>query len=163
MVGYAVASASGITGYLVGTGASAASGTMEFQTSSYPAGYQFPPFAGSSYAYGLATEEMLDPQSTVIAGQEFPAPNGIFSSGLSYLDSSNLTGLFSIQQFDLFKYAWSADGSGTWGGNTYMVTNQSKFFLHRHITAERTPRGDCRTAAALEFVSGCADNRPRSN
>ena len=128
VVGYAVPSASGITGYLVGTGASAASGTMEFQTSSYPPGYQFSPFAASSYAYGLATEEMLDPQSTVIEGQAFPAPNGIFSGGLSYLDSSDLTGLFSLQQFDLFKYTWSADGSGTWGGNTYMVTNQSKFF-----------------------------------
>lgn len=128
VVGYAVPSASGITGYFVGTGASAASGTMEFQTSSYPPGYQFPPFAGSSYAYGLATDEMLDPQSTVIAGQEFPVPNGIFSGGLSYMDSSDLTGLFSLQQFDLFKYTWSADGSGTWGGNTYMVTNQSKFF-----------------------------------
>jgi hypothetical protein len=44
------------------------------------------------------------------------------------VDSSNLTGLFSIQQFDLFKYTWSADGSGTWGGSTYMVTNGSKFF-----------------------------------
>ena len=128
VVGYAVPSASGITGYLVGTGASAASGTMEFQTDSYPPGYQFSPFAGGSYAYGLATEEMLDPQSTVIAGQEFPAPNGIFSSGISYLDSSNLTGLTPFQEFDLFKYTWSADGSGTWGGNTYMVTNQSKFF-----------------------------------
>jgi hypothetical protein len=128
VVGYAVSSATGITGYLVGTGASAASGTMEFQTDSYPPGYQFSPFAGGSYAYGLATEEMLDPQSTVIAGQEFPAPNGIFSSGISYLDSSNLTGLTPFQEFDLFKYTWSADGSGTWGGNTYMVTNQSKFF-----------------------------------
>jgi hypothetical protein len=128
VVGYAVPSASGITGYLVGTGASAASGTMEFQTNSYPPGYQFPPFAGSSYAYGLATEEMLDPQSTVIAGQEFPTPNGTFSSSISYLDSSNLTGLTPFQEFQLFKYTWSADGSGTWGGNTYMVTNQSKFF-----------------------------------
>ena len=128
VVGYAVPSAGGITGYLVGTGASAASGTVEFQTSSYPPGYRFPPFAGGSYAYGLATEEMLDSQSTVIAGQVFPAPNGIFSSGISYLDSSNLTGLTPFQEFDLFKYTWSADGSGTWGGNTYMVTNQSKFF-----------------------------------
>ena len=128
VVGYAVLSANGITGYLVGTGTSAASGTMEFQTKSYPPGYQFPPFVASSYAYGLATEEMLDPQSTIIAGQEFPTPNGTFSSGLSYVDSSNLTGLFSIQQFDLFKYTWSADGSGTWGGSSYMVTNGSKFF-----------------------------------
>jgi hypothetical protein len=127
-VGYAVPSARGVTGYLLGTGAPAASGTMEFQTDSYPPGYQFPPFAGSSYAYGLATEEMLDSQSTVIAGQEYPAPNGIFSSAISYLDSSNLTGLTPFQEFDLFKYTWSADGSGSWGGNTYMVTNQSKFF-----------------------------------
>lgn len=128
VVGYAVPSASGITGYLVGTGASAASGTMEFQTKSYPPGYQFSPFAGSSYAYGLATEEMLDPQSTVIAGQEFPTPNGTFSSAISYLDSSNLAGLTPFQEFQLFKYTWNADGSGTWGGNSYMVTNGSKVF-----------------------------------
>jgi len=128
VVGYAVPSASGITGYFVGTGASAASGTMEFQTKSYPPGYQFSPFVADSYAYGLAIEEMLDPQSTVIAGQEFPTPNGTFSSAISYLDSSNLTGLATFQEFQLFKCTWSADGSGTWGGNTYMVTNGSKFF-----------------------------------
>jgi len=128
VVGYAVPSPTGVTGYLVGTGASAASGAMEFQTNSYPPGYQFSPFAASSYAFGLATEEMLDPQSTVIAGQEFPAPNGIFSGGVSYLDSSNLLGLFALQQFEIFKYTWGADGSGAWGGFTYMVTNGSKFF-----------------------------------
>jgi hypothetical protein len=44
------------------------------------------------------------------------------------VDSSNLTGLTPFQEFELFKYTWSADGSGIWGGNTYMVTNQSKFF-----------------------------------
>jgi hypothetical protein len=73
---------------------------------------------------------MLDPQSTVIAGIEDPGPNGILSTGnsASYLDSSSLTGLIPFQEFDLFKYTWSADGSGTYGGNTYMVTNQSKFF-----------------------------------
>jgi Putative Ig domain len=126
VVGYAVPSASGITGYLVGTGASAASGTMEFQTNSYPPGYQFGPINGH---YGLGTEEMLGPQSTVIAGNEQPGPNGSVSSDAnSYLDSSNVTGLIPFQEFDLFKYTWSADGSGTYGGNTFMVTNQSKFF-----------------------------------
>ena len=126
VVGYAVPSASGITGYLVGTGASAASGTMEFQTNSYPPGYQFAPISGH---YGLGSEEMLDPQSTVIAGNEQPGPSGSVSSDAnSYLDSSSLTGLIPFQEFDLFKYTWSADGSGTWGGYTYMVTNQSKFF-----------------------------------
>jgi len=127
VVGYAVPSASGITGYLVGTGASAASGTMEFQTNSYPPGYQFGPISGN---YGLGTEEMLDPQSTVIAGLENPGPNGSLSTGSpsSYLDSSSLTGLIPFQEIDLFKYTWNADGSGTYGGNTYMVTNQSKFF-----------------------------------
>src|SRR5882762_9979372 len=74
VVGYALAtSASDITGYIVGIGASAASGTMEFQTSSYPPGYQFGPIIGQ---YGLGSEEMLDPQSTVIVGNEFPARNG---------------------------------------------------------------------------------------
>jgi hypothetical protein len=127
VVGYAVPSASGITGYLVGTGASAASGTMEFQTNSYPPGYQFAPINGH---YGLGTEEMLDPQSTVIAGIEDPGPNGSLSTSsiAAYLDSSSLTGLIPFQEFDLFKYTWSADGSGTYGGNTYMVTNQSRFF-----------------------------------
>ena len=127
VVGYAVPSASGITGYLVGTGASAASGTIEFQTNSYPPGYQFGPIGGK---YGLGAEEMLDPQSTVIAGIEDPGPNGSLSTGnsASYLDSSSLTGLIPFQEFDLFKYTWSADGSGAYGGNTYMVTNQSKFF-----------------------------------
>jgi hypothetical protein len=133
VVGYAVGtSASGITGYIVGTGASAASGTMEFQTSSYPPGYQFGPIIGQ---YGLGTDEMLDSQSTVIVGNEFPARNGQLGTSapqVNYLYSSNLTGLTPFQEFDLFHYTWSADGSGTYGGDTYMVTNGSakgsKFF-----------------------------------
>jgi hypothetical protein len=133
VVGYALAtSASGTTGYIVGTGASAASGTMEFQTNSYPPGYQFGPILGQ---YGLGTDEMLDPQSTVVIGNEFPARNGQLGTSapyVNYLYSSNLTGLTPFQEFDLFQYTWSADGSGTYGGNTYMVTNGSakgsKFF-----------------------------------
>lgn len=128
VIGYAIPSASGLTAYLVGTGASAASGAMEFQTASYPPGYQFSPFLGSAYGYGYATEEMLEAQATIVSGQEFPTPNGGFSGGLSYVDSSDTSGLYALQQFDLFKYTWGADGSGTWGGNTYMVTNGTKFF-----------------------------------
>jgi Putative Ig domain len=126
VVGYALgSSASGITGYLVGTGASAASGTVEFQTSSYPPGYQFGPILGQ---YGLGTDEMLDSQSTVTIGNEFPARNGQLDASapqVNYLYSSNLTGLIPFQEFDLLHYTWSADGSGTYGGNTYMVTNGS--------------------------------------
>jgi len=127
VVGYAVPSASGITGYLAGTGASAASGTMEFQTNSYPPGYQFGPISGK---YGVATDEMFDPQTTVFAGVEQAGPTGgIQTNNIStYIDSSSLTGLIPFQEFELFKYTWSADGSGAYGGNTYMVTNQSKFF-----------------------------------
>ena len=133
VVGYALAaSASDITGYIVGTGASAASGTMEFQTNSYPPGYQFGPIIGQ---YGLGTDEMLDSQSTVIVGNEFPARNGQLGSSapsVNYLYSSNLNGLTPFQEFDLFQYTWSADGSGSYGSNTYMVTNGSakgsKFF-----------------------------------
>lgn len=127
VVGYAVPSSSDITGYLVGTGASAASGTMEFQTDSYPPGYEFGPIGGK---YGLGTEEMFDPQTTAFAGVEQAGPNGGISTNniSTYVDSSNLTGLIPFQEFELFKYTWSADGSGTYGGNTYMVTNQSKFF-----------------------------------
>lgn len=126
VVGYAVPSASGVTGYLVGTGASAASGTMEFQTDSYPPGYQFTPIVKIC---GLGTEEMLDPQSTVSVGSEDPTTNGgVVGSTASYLDSSNLEGLYPLQEFELFKFTWNPDGSGAWGGNTYMVTSQSTFF-----------------------------------
>lgn len=128
VVGYAVPSTGGITGYLVGTGASAASGTMEFQTSSYPPGYKFAPISGT---YGLGTEEMLDPQATLTLGSE--QTNGLslnLSDPTAYLDSSGIAGLTPFQEFGLFKYTWSADGSGTWGGNTYMVTScvNPKFF-----------------------------------
>jgi hypothetical protein len=78
---------------------------------------------------------MLDSQSTVIIGNEFPARNGQLGTSapyVNYLYSSNLTGLIPFQEFDLFQYTWSPDGSGTYGGNTYMVTNGSakgsKFF-----------------------------------
>ncbi|MBZ5664356.1 MAG: putative Ig domain-containing protein [Acidobacteriia bacterium] len=127
VVGYAVPSPGGVTAYLVGTSASAASGTMEFQTNSYPPGYQSTPI---DTEVGLATEEMLDPQSTVFAGVEDPTVNGGLNGTptLSYLDSSNLTGLFPFQEFTLFKFTWNPDGSGTWGGSTYMVTSESKFF-----------------------------------
>ena len=127
VVGYAVPSASGITGYLVGTGASAPSGTMEFQTDSYPPGYQSTPITQEC---GVGTEEMLDPQTTVFAGVENPTISGGITTNAtsSYLDSSGPAGLIPFQEFALFKFTWSADGSGTWGGNTYMVTSQSKFF-----------------------------------
>ena len=66
----------------------------------------------------------------MFAGVEQAGPNGGISTNniSTYVDSSNLTGLIPFQEFELFKYTWSADGSGTYGGNTYMVTNQSKFF-----------------------------------
>lgn len=100
---------------------------MEFQTDSYPPGYQFGPISGH---YGVGTEEMLDSQTSVISGTEDPGPSGSISTASpgSYLDSSSLTGLIPFQEFDLFKYTWIADGSGTYSGNTFMVTNQSKFF-----------------------------------
>lgn len=65
-----------------------------------------------------------------LPGIEDPGPNGSLSTSSigAYLDSSSLTGLVPFQEFDLFKYTWSADGSGTYGGNSYMVTNQSRFF-----------------------------------
>jgi hypothetical protein len=126
VVGYAIPSASGVTGFLLGTAASAASGTMEFQTSTYPPGFQFAPINGH---YGLGTEEMLDPQATVVAGVEQVSPNGSLSADAnSNLDSSTPTGLIPFQEFDLFKYTWNADGSGTYGGNTFMVASQSKFY-----------------------------------
>ncbi len=124
--GYAVAEQTGITGYLVGTGTAASSGVMEFQTSSYPPGYQFGPISG---VYGMAPEAILDPQTTAFAGEENLSSGGGFTQGgNSYLDSSRTTGLVPFQEFESFKYLWSADGSGAFGGNTYMVTNASKYF-----------------------------------
>ena len=126
-VGYAVAEPSGVTGYLVGTGTSAASGAVEFQTSSYPPGYQFGPL---STVYGMSVDTMLDPQTTAFAGEGNLAPGGGIGTTASdtFLDSSSPTGLTLFQEFELFHYTWAADGSGTFGGNTFMVTNATKFF-----------------------------------
>ncbi len=125
-VGYTVPGATGVTGYLVGTGSSATSGVMEFQTDSYPPGYQFSPINGR---YSFATDEMLDAQTSVFAGQEPADPNGGITSD-SYIDTSVPTapGLIPVQSFTLFRYTWSPDGTGTFGGNTYMVSNAEKVF-----------------------------------
>jgi len=125
-IGYTVAGASGVTGYLVGTGPSAASGVMEFQTSSYPPGYQFSPLNGR---YGFALDEMLDPQTSAFAGQESADPNGGITPD-SYIDTSRpaAPGLTPVQSFTLFRYTWNPDGTGTFGGNTYMVSNADKVF-----------------------------------
>ena len=125
-IGYLVAEQAGITGYLVGTGTAASSGVMEFQTNSYPPGYQFGPISG---VYGMAPEAILDPQTTAFAGEENLSSGGGFTEGgNSYLDSSRPTGLAPFQEFESFKYLWSPDGSGAFGGNAYMVTNALKFF-----------------------------------
>jgi hypothetical protein len=125
-IGYTVAGASGVTGYLVGTGPSAASGVMEFQTSSYPPGYQFSPVNGR---YGFALDETLDQQTSAFAGQESADPNGGITPD-SYIDTSRPTapGLIPVQSFTLFRYTWNPDGTGTFGGNTYMVSNGDKVF-----------------------------------
>ena len=121
-----MAGASGVTGYLVGTGPSASSGVMEFQTSSYPPGYQFSPLNGR---YGFALDEMPDPQTSAFAGQESADPNGGITPD-SYVDTSRPTapGLIPVQSFTLFRYTWNPDGTGTFGGNTYMVSNADKVF-----------------------------------
>jgi hypothetical protein len=125
-IGYAVPGGSGVTGYLMGTGPSAASGVMEFQTSSYPPGYQFSPVNGR---YGFALDEMLDAQTNVFAGQESLDPNGGITPD-SYVDTSRpaAPGLIPAQTFTLFRYTWNPDGTGRFGGNTYMVSNAEKVF-----------------------------------
>jgi hypothetical protein len=127
VIGYAVAEASGVTGYLLGTGSAAESGVLEFQTDSYPPGYQFSPING---LYGMAVDAMMDSQTTAFSGQGHLNPNGGISiqNSDSFQDSSNPAGLLLFQEFDLFKYTLAADGSGTFGGYTYMVTSGSKFF-----------------------------------
>jgi len=126
-VGYLALNADGLTGYLVGTGASATSGQMEFQTNTYPPGYLSTPVINS---YGVAPDEMFDFQQPVFVGKI--SPNSANSQGGindSILDGSTPgAGLFPFQTFELFRYAWSPDGSGTMGGNTSMVTNGHKFF-----------------------------------
>ncbi len=41
---------------------------------------------------------------------------------------TQVPGLVHAQAFTLFRYSWSPDGSGTFGGNTYMVSNGAKVF-----------------------------------
>jgi len=125
-VGYVVPGAGGVTGYLVGTGPSAASGVMEFQTNSYPPGYQFSPVNGR---YGFSLDELLDAQTSVFAGQESLDPNGGITPD-SYLDTNRpaAPALIPSQTFTLFRYTWSPDGTGTFGGSTYMVSNGDKVF-----------------------------------
>jgi hypothetical protein len=124
-IGYAIPRTTGTTAYLVGTGASATSGVMEFQTDSYPPGYQFAPIVGV-YAFGV--DEMLDPATSIFAGIETDNLNGGMQS--SYIDTSVSfpPGLIPAQAVNMFRYTFSPDGSGTYGGNTYMVTNSSKVF-----------------------------------
>jgi len=125
-VGYAIPGTGGVTGYLLGTGASASSGTMEYQTDSYPPGYQFSPVNGR---YGFALDEILDRQTSPFAGQETADPNGGISTD-SYIDTSRSSspGLVPVQAFTSFRYGWSPDGSGTFGASTYMVSNGDKVF-----------------------------------
>jgi len=99
---------------------------MEYQTNSYPPGYQFSPVNGR---YGFSPDEILDRQTTNFAGQETLDPNGGITPD-SYVDTSRSSapGLVPVQTFTLFRYTWSPDGSGTFGGNTYMVSNGEKVF-----------------------------------
>ena len=126
-VGYLVSDPSGLTAYLVGTGSSAGSGVIEFQTSSYPPGYQFNPVMR---VYGFVVDEMTDPLAPVFVGN-INNDNQSKNGGLSdaYLDGSMRTnGLLPQQVFEMFGMSFSADGSGTFGGYTYMVTNGHKVF-----------------------------------
>ena len=125
-IGYLASDASGLTAYLLGAGTSAASGVIEFQTSSYPPGYQFSPINGP---YGLATNEMLDPQASVFAGVDNANLSGnLDGGGGSYLDLSTPAALIPVLSYWLSPYTWNADGTGTFGGNTYMVSNAKKVF-----------------------------------
>lgn len=126
VVGYAIPAASGATAFLVGTGPSASSGVMEFQTSAYPPGFQFSPINGR---YGFAVDEMLDTQTAAFAGQSQLDSNGGVSAD-SYIDTSSSTppGIVPVLSYNMFHYTWNADGSGTYGGNTYMATNGDKVF-----------------------------------
>jgi hypothetical protein len=123
-VGYLASDSNGLTAYLLGTGTSAASGVVEFQTSSYPPGYQFSPVNGN---YGIAVNEMLDPQSAAFTGVGFADLSGNLSGG-SYVDLSLPGTLIPVLSYDLFRYTWNADGSGTFGGNTFMVSNAKTIF-----------------------------------
>ena len=115
-----------MTAYLLGTTPSAASGALEFQTDSYPPGYQFSPLNGR---YGFALDEMLDRQTNAFLGQEGADTSGGLTSD-SYIDTQRASapGLVPVESFTMFRYTWSADGSGTFGGNTFMVSNAEKIF-----------------------------------
>lgn len=125
-VGYAIPGTSGVTAYLVGTGPSATSGALEFQTDSYPPGYQFSPLNGR---FGTALDEMLDRQTSPFLGQAGVDPNGGLTDAYVDTQRTSAPGLVPVQQFTMFRYTWSPDGTGTFGGNTYMVSNGDKVFF----------------------------------
>jgi hypothetical protein len=123
-IGYLTTDSNGLTAYLLGTGASAASGVVEFQTSSYPPGYQFSPISGN---YGASVDEMLDPQTTMLIGVASPDLNGNVG-GNAYVDVSLPTALIPVLSYEQFHYTWNPDGTGTFGSSTFMVSNSLKFY-----------------------------------
>ena len=123
-VGYLTSDPNGLTAYLVGTGASAASGAVEVQASGYPPGYQFSPLNGN---YGMSADEVLDPNTQMLMGVAGPDLNGNIGS-IAYLDVNLPAALIPVLSFEQFHYTWNADGTGTFGGNTFMVSNALKFF-----------------------------------
>ena len=125
VVGYAVAAANGVTGYLVGTGTSAVSGTMEFQTNDFPPGYKFSPI---SLTYGVAVEEPLDPQAINFAGLEQDDASGNMPTSSLDMSGPAAIGLVPVQSLLSFRYTWNPEGSGAYGSSTFMVTNGTKIF-----------------------------------
>jgi len=125
-VGYLVEHPSGLTAYLLGTGSSAAYGEMEFQTDQYPPGYPVSPLKPRTGlpVYGFGTGEMLHPEQAIFVGTI--DPNSAANVGL--IDGSTSFGLLPFETYIMFAYQWNADGSGTFGGNTFMVTNEKRFF-----------------------------------
>jgi Putative Ig domain len=125
-VGYLISpqDASGTTAYWVGTGLSAASGVMEFQMSSdpaqtpaYPPGFQFDP---TTQGYGFGSDEMLDPQSSLLLGHATPGHSPT-DDPTNYLDVGTPLGLNAALAWDAFADTWTAEGAGTFGAYTYMV------------------------------------------
>jgi hypothetical protein len=78
--------------------------------------------------YGVAVDEVLDKQTPVFAGVNNATLTGRLDSP-SFLDTSGpVVGLLPVQLYEMFRYTFSADGTGTYGGYTDMVTSGDKVY-----------------------------------
>ena len=129
---YLTGSASGVTGFLVGTDVSASGGLVEFQTNIFPPLFTTG-FLRGPYIFG--PDRVLDPTTTHVSGSVIPNGSGSFSG---FQDASAAAGLTPNQTL-AGSYTVNLDGTGSFGGNTFSVTNGAVAFYFGVSPADTRP------------------------